>query len=106
TSRRLGPMPPPARPPWHPEQLKRTNSWRPSPIAVRSFAYGFWGPPDGVGGPGIGPMGVTLGGGAAVAPPCGGGPLHAARITKTAIAAAALTLIEAVLHTSAGSAAC
>ena len=34
-------MPPPARPPWHPEQLNRTNSCRPSPRAVRSLAYGF-----------------------------------------------------------------
>src|SRR5689334_556412 len=77
TSRRLGPIPPPARPPWHPEQLNRTNNCRPSPIAVRSFVYGLLGFGALLLGPGIGPTLVNIGGGAAVAPPCGGASPHA-----------------------------
>src|SRR5215218_10399799 len=91
TSRRLGPMPPPARPPWHPEQLKRTNSCRPSPVAVRLLVYGFGAPGGSLarpalspGGPGTGPTAVTIGGGAAVAPPLGGvGPHEAALNAST-----------------------
>src|SRR3954471_4136401 len=83
-SRRLGPIPPPARPPWQPEQLKRMNSCRPSPVAVRSLVYGL-APPGSTDarpctlpeGPGIGPTAVTIGGGAAVAPPLGGVRPHA-----------------------------
>src|SRR3954469_9393847 len=83
-SRRLGPIPPPARPPWHPEQLKRMNSCRPSPVAVRLLVYGL-APPGSTDarpctlpeGPGIGPTAVTIGGGAAVAPPLGGVRPHA-----------------------------
>ena len=70
--RKLGPMPPPARPPWQPEQSKWTKSWRPSPSAVRLPLYGFGEPPSGVGGPGIGPTAVITGGRAAVVPPLGG----------------------------------
>ena len=60
-------MPPPARPPWQPEQLKRTNSCRPSPIAVRSFGVRIRRrtPAGRVGGPGTGPTAVDTGGGAA-----------------------------------------
>ena len=54
---------------FQPEQLNRTNSCRPSPMAVRSLAYGFAGAVDAVCGPGTGPTAVTIGGGAAVDPP-------------------------------------
>src|SRR5436190_1362189 len=94
-------MPPPARPPWHPEQLKRTNNCRPSPMAVRSLVYGL---PDGADagiGPGIGPTAVMMAGGAAVAPPCGGvGPQAGSRI-HSAIATL-LAIIGAALRTRAG----
>src|SRR3954468_6400949 len=85
TSRRLGPMPPPARPPWQPEQLNRTNSWRPSPVAVRSPAYGFAGGGPEFGGPGMGPTDVNIGGGAGVVePPWGGVRPHAAAASAMA----------------------
>ena len=79
-------MPPPARPPWQPEQLKRTNSWRPAPIAARS-------PPNGlmivggfVGGPGIGPTAVVAGGAIELAGVSGGVPAHATAIVAAAAA--------------------
>src|SRR4051794_18703109 len=91
-------MPPPARPPWHPEQLKRTKSCRPSPMAVRSSAYGFAVVLGDVCGPGIGPTAARAGGGAAVDPPCGGGPPHAAKTAQIAIAAPPLAIIGGGLH--------
>src|SRR5438094_3483725 len=91
TSRRLGPMPPPPRPPWQPEQLKRTNSWRPAPIAARS-------PPNGlaivggfVGGPGMGPTAVVAGGVVEMAGVSGGVPPHATTVVAAAAAANTMT---------------
>src|SRR5213080_3350016 len=87
TSRRLGPMPPPARPPWQPEQFICTNSCRPAPMAPRSFAYGFDRSLRVVGGPGTGPTDVRMGGGAELAARSPGVLVHEAIARDTAAAA-------------------
>src|SRR3954470_1624344 len=95
-------MPPPARPPWQPEQLKRMNSWRPSPAAVRSPAYGFGTPLPDDAPPGMGPTAAIIGGGAAVMAPFGGVRPQAAAAASTTDASAIALQAEDIHRASRG----
>src|SRR5579871_5883938 len=84
-------MPPPARPPWQPEQLNRTNSSRPSAVAPRAPWYGFVGRGGFLSGPGTGPTAVKIGGIEAIVAMSPGerSPQAAATTTAAPIASAA-----------------